>query len=52
MDDPNRYIPDLTERYPSDQEEQTECDCGCGAKNSLYCTADLDDEPEALECVK
>lgn len=28
MPDPNQYIPDLTERYP-DQEEESVCEC-CG----------------------
>lgn len=29
MPDPNNYIPDLVERYASDQEEQQVCEC-CG----------------------
>lgn len=41
MYDPNQYIPDLTERYASDQEETTECECGCG---DCPCSADDGDE--------
>lgn len=43
MYDPNQYIPDLTERYASDQEETTECECECGC-GDCPCSADDGDE--------
>lgn len=46
MIDPNQYIKDLTERYPSDREDEALCDCGCGAKEG-YCKVD-DEVDEAL----